>query len=76
MQDAVLKWRKVQSTDAGEADAAHGMRLEEDEEGVRPKREQEDVRLLATTMRASSYVPADWGGQPGKEEERVQRPLK
>ena len=70
VQDAVLKWKKVQSTQPGENDddAASSMQLEE-EEGVRPKREQEDVRLLATTMHASSSVPAGRGGQHGSRRE-------
>ena len=71
VQDAVLKWKKVQGTQSGEADddAAGGMQLEEEEEGVRPKREQEDVRLLATTTQTPSSVPAGWGRQHGSRRE-------
>lgn len=55
LQDAVLKWKKVQSTHAGASDAVSGAQLDQEvEEDIRPK---EDVRLLPTTLRASSYVP-------------------
>ena len=66
VQDAVLKWKRVPGTHAEERGAPSAVHSQEEEEVVRPKREQEEVRLLATTMRMSSSVPAGRGGQPAE----------
>lgn len=67
----MLKWKKVQSTQPGEADddAASGVQLEEEEEGPRHKKEQEDVRLLDTKLHTPSSGAAGWGGQHGSRRE-------